>query len=77
MYHDFDPYELLEGLARQQKLMAETINTLINNHNNLADAYYEQDRRLKTQAIVIQTLRTRLDEITKGNKDASETRALR
>lgn len=64
-YTDLNPLELLEELALQMKNQANMLNTVINNHNNLVEAYYEQSQRLSTQAVIIQNLKTRLDQLTR------------
>jgi hypothetical protein len=72
-YTDLNPLELLEELALQMKNQANMLNTIINNHNNLVEAYYEQSQRLSTQAVIIQNLKTRIDQLNRETYDQENT----
>jgi hypothetical protein len=79
-YTDLNPLELLEELALQMKNQANMLNILIANHNNLAEAYYEQNQRLSTQSVIIQNLKTRIDQLTREtyhDQENSTSRPLR
>jgi hypothetical protein len=77
MYHDFDPFELLEELARQQRNSSELIQILVDNHARLAEAYYEQNKRLGTQGQMIQQLRLKIHQLENGTINETKTRSLR
>ena len=77
MYHDFDPFELLEELALQQRNSSELIQILVDNHARLAEAYYEQNKRLATQGQMLQHLRLKIHQLENGTINETKTRSLR
>ena len=59
-YQQFDPFDLLEELSRQLRDQAVFLDQLIENQNQLVQAYSWQQQRLETQAQMIYQLNQKI-----------------
>jgi hypothetical protein len=71
-FNDFDPYDLLEELARQQSELAEQFQMMITNQHALAAALNDQHKEIAQQTRKIQQMQLLIFNYFKGQKNEKE-----
>lgn len=73
-FGDFDPYDLLEELARQNSELSEQFQMMVNNQHALAAALNEQQSHIQQQTQKIQQMQLLIFNYFKGTTHEKENR---
>jgi len=68
-FQDFDPYDCLMELARQNKALAQEMQLIKTNQQQLAYAFNENNNRLNAQGRLIALIQQRIFKHTLGDQD--------
>jgi hypothetical protein len=71
-FNDFDPYDLLEELARQNSELAEQFQMMIKNQQALAAALNDQNGQIQQQTHKIQQMQLMIFNYLRGTTNEKE-----
>lgn len=71
-FEDFDPYDCLMELTRQNAILAQEIQMIKNNQQQLAYAYNEINNRINAQGRLIAIIQNRIFKHSLGDVNEKE-----
>jgi hypothetical protein len=71
-FNDFDPYDLLEELARQNSELSEQFQMMIKNQQALAAALNDQNGQIQQQTHKIQQMQLMIFNYLRGTTNEKE-----
>lgn len=72
-FQDFDPYDCLMELSRQNIILAQEMQLIKTNQQQLAFAFNENNNRLNAQGQLIALIQQRIFKHTLGDHNEEET----
>jgi hypothetical protein len=71
-FNDFDPYDMLQELARQNAELAEQFQMMVKNQHALAAALNDQNSQIEQQTRKIQQMQLMIFNYLRGTENEKE-----